>query len=116
MSATWRGYGKPPLAARWQDHVVPYDYGLTEAARASHPTVVWWWGGRAVGGTFGGWCYLCDAFIITWHRAYPITQAARAAILVHRDLHRAGTQPIIGPHAAVKSAAASGSTNGGSEQ
>lgn len=106
---------KLPLAAKWQESTIPFDWSLTERARLIHPTCVWWWGARAIDGTFGAWCYLCERHVTTWHRAFPITQGAITAILTHRDLHLMGRIQTPGSDTVGVSPTVEASTNGGNE-
>lgn len=82
---------RQPKAAREQGNVQGYEGGLLAVARVHHPTVAWWWGYRQKSDGFGAWCYLCDDRIVKWSQRWPMTQAAREAIIHHRNtIHAPG--------------------------
>lgn len=72
-------------AQRDQGEVTVLDLSLVTPAQLRHPGVRWWWGARQTPAGFGAYCYLCDALVVTWARAYPMTRTAQAAVLAHRD-------------------------------
>lgn len=82
-----------PKAAREQLTVQPFETQLHEAARENHPTVAWWHGYRKAEERFGSYCYVCERFIVTWARNWPIPQVAKQAIDDHKYIHRPGTRP-----------------------
>lgn len=86
---TTDGYRIRPQAEIAQLAVHPSESKLVDIARRRHPTVAWWHGFRRVDGQFGAWCYLCEGFVATWARRYPITGRAKQLIDVHRIMHLA---------------------------
>lgn len=72
-------------AQREQGEVTVTDLHLANLAQLRHPAVRWWWAERQVGDRRGAWCYLCESFITPGTVRAPITRAAQAAILAHRD-------------------------------
>lgn len=82
-----------PKAAREQLDVQAFESGLLDVARVHHPTVAWWHGYRLAEERFGSYCYLCEKFIVTWARKWPIPHIAKHAIDDHKYLHRAGKLP-----------------------
>lgn len=82
-----------PKAAREQIDIQAYEGGLTELARVQHPTIAWWHGYRKIGDLFGSYCYVCDRFVVTWSRAWPIPKVAQETIHEHKNEHRAGALP-----------------------
>lgn len=95
-----------PWAARLQEDVTELDLELAERARDRRPGVRWWWGQRVTGGANGAYCYLCARLFVSWYRARPITRAAVAEVLAHRELHRAAGPIVLGTTAAGMSPAA----------
>lgn len=84
----------PSKAERTQPGVLVGDFALRDRARLLHPSVRWWWGERRNGQQSGAYCYLCDAFIATWHPKYPMPVRAGDEILAHRDsVHGPGQLP-----------------------
>lgn len=82
-------------AQRDQGAVDLLDLVLADRARLRHPGVRWWWGERSADGRRGAWCYLCDRFITPGTVRAPLTRAAQAAILEHRDrAHGSAAQPM----------------------
>lgn len=84
---------KQPKAAREQLTVEVWEGGLLDLARVHYPTVKWWHGYRQAKERFGSYCYLCERFIVTWSRAWPIPMVAKQAIDDHKFMHRAGRLP-----------------------
>lgn len=82
----------PSSAERLQGDVAIADLGLTERARLRHPAARWWWGVRKGPGAGGAYCYLCDAFIVSWDTRWAMPLRARWEVLRHRDeAHRPAT-------------------------
>jgi len=77
----------PSWAQRQQGEVTLRDLLLADQARLRHPAVRWWWGEKRTEGRGPAYCYLCDEYIATWDRRWPITDTARAAIADHRATH-----------------------------
>lgn len=97
------------VAVRSQLDVYDWEELLVAEARRKHPTVAWWWGARLedwrtvnatkarrkatsgnnvkVARSFGAQCYICDTPIVTWARAYPMTETAKRAVEVHKLQH-----------------------------
>ena len=65
----------------------PEDDRLRLRAQAAHGGRKHWWGRRSRDQQQGAFCYLCETFITTWDGRYPITDAARATIALHRSEH-----------------------------
>lgn len=86
-----------PKAARDQLDVQAFESGLLDLARITHPTVAWWHGYRRAEERFGSYCYVCERFIVTWARSWPIPIIAKQAIDDHKYLHRAGKLPTHPP-------------------
>lgn len=84
---------RQPKAAREQLSVQAWESGLHDLARVHHPSVVWWHGYRQAEERFGSYCYVCEKFIVTWSRAWPIPMVAKEAINDHKLMHRAGRFP-----------------------
>lgn len=82
-----------PRAARLQVELVALDLRLQAVARERHPTARWWWGVRERDHGRGAWCYLCERMVQTWDTRYPLTGAARAAIVAHRDAEHGPAGP-----------------------
>lgn len=82
---------KQPKAAREQLDVQAWEGGLLAVAHTRFPTVKWWHGYRIIGDRFGSYCYVCERFIITWSRAWPIPKIAKESIDEHKHHHRRGT-------------------------
>lgn len=81
------------IAARARDHQRhsdDRDTQLTRQARRRRPRISHWWGRRWFDHKNGAWCYLCDEFIATWSRRWPITEQARWEIDWHREQHLRG--------------------------
>lgn len=84
----------PSWAQRQQGEVGLRDLLLADRARLIRPGVRWWWGERPSPDEGPAYCYLCDAYITSYDRRWPITDTARAAILAHRDqAHGADATP-----------------------
>lgn len=97
------------VAVRSQLEVYNWESDLVAQARAKHPTVAWWWGGRitewralAKGANtpgarpdksvkyptkYGAFCYVCDTLIVTWARNFPMTERAKNAVEAHKQHH-----------------------------
>lgn len=82
-----------PKAAREQLDVQSFESGLLDLARVHHATVAWWHGYRRAEERFGSYCYVCERFIVTWARNWPIPQIAKQAIHDHKYIHRPGKSP-----------------------
>lgn len=77
-----------PSVARSQQLIEgPYDDHLTLLARMTRPGIRHWWGRRRAEGKNGALCYLCYEFIATWSSQWPMTEAAKSRIAVHRLTH-----------------------------
>lgn len=83
-------------AQRDQGDVGLLDLALAGDAQLRHPGVRWWWAERALGGRRGAYCYLCDRFITPGTVRAPLTRAAQAAILEHRDRAHGSAVPNQG--------------------
>lgn len=79
-----------PKAAREQLTVQAWEGGLLAVAHTKFPTVKWWHGYRMIEGFFGSYCYVCESFIVTWSRRWPIPKIAAEVIDEHKELHRRG--------------------------
>lgn len=80
--------GRPhPAARKAQNYADAYDDALTAIARERRLTVVYWWGIRKGPDGPGARCYVCGDMIATWDPRYPMTQAAKDAVDVHRGSH-----------------------------
>lgn len=77
-------------AQRDQGEVNVLDLALVPTAQLRHPGVRWWWGARQALEGFGAYCYLCDRIVTTWARNWPMTGAAKQAVLAHRDTAHVG--------------------------
>lgn len=92
-------------AAKLQGDTVPGDYDLARYARELRPGVRWWWGVRKVGERRGAYCYLCGLMVVSWDTRYPMTEAAKSAVIEHRDgehlapakVYRSAGESIEGP-------------------
>lgn len=82
-----------PKAARDQVTVELFEADLVTAARVYHPTVSWWHGYRRAEERFGSYCYLCEAFTVTWSGNGGPPKAAVTAIDAHKRDHAPGTVP-----------------------
>lgn len=81
-------------AQREQGQVTVTDLALAARAQLAHPGVRWWWGEREQDGRRGAWCYLCERFITPGTVRAPLSRAAQAAILDHRNAaHGGGLTP-----------------------
>jgi hypothetical protein len=76
-----------PYAAKLQGYVDGLDYMLTARAQMLVFGVRWWWGERLIDHWHGALCYVCRAQIVTWDTRWPMTDAARAAIIGHGSAH-----------------------------
>lgn len=76
-----------PKAALNQNDVDEREWLLVDRAHTEHPRVIWWHGTKAAPRKFGAYCYLCEDYITTWARNFPITGKAKDAIARHRDWH-----------------------------
>lgn len=82
-------------AQREQGEVGVLDLHLASVAMLRHPGVRWWWAERELFDRRGAFCYLCDRFITPGTVRAPLTRAAQAAILKHRDrAHSSAAQPM----------------------
>lgn len=83
-----------PKAALTQPERSEDEWTLFDMARVNHPRVIWWWGTKTSPVKFGAYCYLCDDYITTWARTFPITGKAKQAIASHRRNHLASIRGL----------------------
>lgn len=76
-----------PKAALTQLHRDEDEWRLCAVARVTHPRVIWWHGTKQSPVKFGAYCYLCEDYITTWARTFPITGKAKVEIDHHRRWH-----------------------------
>lgn len=86
-----------PKAALDQLDVQPFESGLLTVARVKHPTVSWWHGYRRAETGFGSYCYVCEAFTVSWSGNSGPPKTAVVAIDAHKMHHRDGILPITKP-------------------
>lgn len=81
-----------PKAAETQLVKSETEWALVDKARVAHPRVIWWWGTKQSPVKFGAYCYLCEDYITTWARTFPITGKAKTEIGYHRAMHLEGLE------------------------